>query len=297
MEKLNAPVFLKTVETGSFKKTADILGYTQAGISYIINAMEEEFGLRLFHREYGGVRLTSEGRELLPLIKQIADREHYLQEAINDLRDLNSGTVRVSTFYSVSIFWLPGIIRKFRDMYPGVKVEIINCDVDRDNERLIYDQEVDCGFMSDDPVLDIESFDLMEESFMIAVATDHPMAKKKKFPISQIGNYPYINMSYDRPGSDIFDKLFRNDPVPKPVFTVDDDFAAMAMVSQGLGTCIFPQLLLKDVPFPIKCLEFDKPFRRTIRLGTRSLDDCTLAARRFIQCARDWIRENDFSVS
>ena len=56
MEKLNASVFLKVVETGSFKRAADILGYTQAGISYIINAMEEECGLKLFYREYGGVR-------------------------------------------------------------------------------------------------------------------------------------------------------------------------------------------------------------------------------------------------
>ena len=61
MEKLNTTVFLKVVEIGSFKRTADILGYTQAGVSYIINAMEKEFGLTLFHREYGGVRLTSEG--------------------------------------------------------------------------------------------------------------------------------------------------------------------------------------------------------------------------------------------
>ena len=58
MDKLNATVFLKVVETGSFKRTADILGYTQAGISYIIVAMEQEFGLTLFHREYGGVSCT-----------------------------------------------------------------------------------------------------------------------------------------------------------------------------------------------------------------------------------------------
>ena len=172
MDKLNTAVFLKTVETGSFKKAADILGYTQAGVSYIIAAMEEEFEIRLFHREYGGVRLTSEGQKILPLIRQIADREHYLREALNDLKELNSGTVRVSTFYSVSIFWLPGIIRKFKDEYPGIDVEVINCDVDRDNERLIYDREVDCGFLSDDPAIGIETYDLMEESFMVALPKD-----------------------------------------------------------------------------------------------------------------------------
>ena len=42
MDKLNCNVFLTVVETGSFKRTADILGYTQAGISYIINSLEDE---------------------------------------------------------------------------------------------------------------------------------------------------------------------------------------------------------------------------------------------------------------
>ena len=53
MEKLNAEVFLKVVETGSFKKAADVLNYTQAGVSYIINAMEEEYGIKLFYNGKG----------------------------------------------------------------------------------------------------------------------------------------------------------------------------------------------------------------------------------------------------
>ena len=296
MDKLNTTVFLKTVETGSFKRAADVLGYTQAGVSYIISAMEEEFGIKLFHREYGGVRLTSEGQTLLPLIKQISDGEHFLSEAINEIKDLKSGTVRVSTFYSVSIFWLPGIIRKFKDQYPGIDVEVVHHDVDKENERLIYDRVVDCGFMSDEPTLSLDTYDLMEESFMIALPLDHPLAKKKKFPIDQVRNYPYIRMTYDRPDSDIFETIFSGGASPKTAFTVDNDFAAMSMVSQGLGICIFPQLLLKDPPFPMRVMGFDPPFKRTIRLGTRAINDCTFAAKAFIQCARKWVYENDFSV-
>ena len=295
MEKLNTAVFLKTVETGSFKRTADALGYTQAGVSYIIAAMEDDFGIKLFMREYGGVKLTPEGQQLLPLIKQIHDGEHFLREAVNDIKDLKSGTVRVSTFYSVSIFWLPGIIRKFKDTYPNINVEIINCDVDRDNERLIYEREVDCGFMSDDPVLSIESFDLMEESFMIALPPGHPFAKKKKIPISEVRNLPYIAMSYDRPDSDISETIFSDGAKPHKTFTADNDFAAMSMVNQGLGVCIFPQLLTKDPMFPVKFLPLDPPFKRTIRLGTRAVNDCTFAAKEFIRCTREWVRENGYS--
>ena len=75
MDKINTAVFLKTAETLNFRKTADELGYTQAGVSYIISAMEEELGLPLFIREYGGVKLTSEGRALLPQFRELAAAE------------------------------------------------------------------------------------------------------------------------------------------------------------------------------------------------------------------------------
>ena len=64
-------VFVCVAETGSFKAAAEELGYTQAGISYLVNALEKELGLTLFLREYGGVHLTTEGREVLGLVQAI----------------------------------------------------------------------------------------------------------------------------------------------------------------------------------------------------------------------------------
>ncbi len=294
MEKLNSDVFLKVVETGSFKRAADALGYTQAGISYIINAMEEEFGLKLFHREYGGVRLTPDGEYLHPLIQRIHDDEHYLQEAINEVRNLQTGTVRVLTFNSVYINWLPGIIRKFKERYPNIEFEISSCEEDSKAEEMIRNGDVDCGFLSNPPTLGIDYFPLMEDSFLATLPLDHPMADKKKFPLSEIGNYPYIMFSFDK--RDFNPLVFRDDITPQTVLTVDNDFAAMAMVSQGLGMAIFPQILLNDAPFPLRCLEFDPPVERTIVVATRSMDTCTRAAREFIRCVREWIEEQDFSL-
>lgn len=294
MEKLNTTVFLKVVETGSFKKAADSLGYTQAGISYIINAMEEEFGIVLFHREYGGVHLTPEGRQVIHLIRQIADWERYLQEAINDIRDLKSGKVRVCTFNSVYIHWLPGIIRKFRDRYPRIEVEIVPCEEDATAAQMICHREVDCGFVASIPPLDMDRYELMEESLMAVLPVDHPLAAEKNFPLSEAGNYPYILMAYDRP--DFLSKVFKGGIRPDVSITVDNDYAALNMVSQGLGFCIFPQLLLNDLPYPVRCLPFDTPIHRTVCLCVRSMDTCTRATREFVRCAREWVDENDFSV-
>ena len=291
MEKLNATVFLKVVETGSFKRAADILGYTQAGISYIINAMEEECGLQLFYREYGGVRLTPEGEILLPLIRNISDDEHYLEETVHDIKNLDSGTVRVASFNSVYVHWLPGIISEFKKSYPNINIEIFSFDEDRGMEEAIYNRQVDCGFMANPPAFsDIDFFDLMEEPLMVVMSEDHPMADRKAFPRSKLGEYPYIMMSYDKP--DFNDLLFKKGIKPKTAYTVDNDYAALAMASKGLGICICPQIQLNDMPFPIKYMEFDPPLRRKVGIGTRSLTGCTRAAREFIRTARRWVRVN-----
>lgn len=44
-------VFMKVVETKSITKAAEILGYTQSGVSHIIKNMEEDFDLQLFIRK------------------------------------------------------------------------------------------------------------------------------------------------------------------------------------------------------------------------------------------------------
>lgn len=166
MNKLNCNVFLAVVETGSFKRAADILGYTQAGISYIINSLEDELGLKLFYREHGGVRLTSDGENLLPLIRQVDLAERNLKDRVNNLKGLNAGKVRVSTFNAVSIHWLPGIMRTFKEKYPAIELEIISREDNQENEQLIFCREVDCGFLPEVPSAEIEFFGLLRDSYM-----------------------------------------------------------------------------------------------------------------------------------
>ena len=50
--------FVTVAKTGSFKKTAEILGYTQAGVSYMMSSLEQEMGTALFTRDHSGARLT-----------------------------------------------------------------------------------------------------------------------------------------------------------------------------------------------------------------------------------------------
>ena len=59
IQKYNA--LLKTIEYGSITRAAEVLSYSQSGISRMIQEVEKELGLSLLERGRGGVRLTAEG--------------------------------------------------------------------------------------------------------------------------------------------------------------------------------------------------------------------------------------------
>ncbi len=60
--------FVKTVEYGSFTKAAEMLNYTQSGISRMIADLEKEWNVTLLERGKSGVKLTSDGMKLLPYV-------------------------------------------------------------------------------------------------------------------------------------------------------------------------------------------------------------------------------------
>ena len=290
MDKINAKVFLTVVETGSFRKAAEVLDYTQAGVSYIISAMEEAVGLNLFVREHGGVRLSREGRTLMPYMQQLEAWEHRFMQTVNELNGLEKGVVRVQIFDSISIHWVPNIVRNFQADFPNIQIELISEEDPIRTEQMVLNGEVDCGFFWSDVTSKIDVFPLLEESLMAVVGPEHPMAKLEKFPIASLGEYPFISMRID--ANTAIGAIFRKRGItPKTVFSMDNDFAAISMVSKGLGYGIFPELLLRDIPYNVKCMQLDEPQRRTISIGTRSMKNCSRACCTFIEYTRNWVKE------
>ena len=289
MDKINTAVFLKTAETLNFRKTADELGYTQAGVSYIISAMEEELGLPLFIREYGGVKLTSEGRALLPQFQELAAAERLLRDRVDDLKNLDAGEIRVLVFYSISLHWIPEILERFHRDYPNIRVRLISCDETIPAQEMARRREVDCGFFVLPVSDDLEVIPVMDELMKASFAPEHPAAKLSRFPVADLDRYPFIHLTRDTEVAEIFRAYHK---APKVSFTSENDLSALAMVSKNLGYCINSSILQEDIPYPLVSLEFDEPISRTIGIGARSLRECPKAARMFMKYALDWLQEH-----
>ena len=104
-------IFLKVAELGNITLAADALSYTQSGISHAIAAMEREAGCTLFHRSKTGVTLTENGKALLPMVQDLVNKQHSLDQAMDALSSRVSGTLRVGSFTSFTAIWMAKIIQ------------------------------------------------------------------------------------------------------------------------------------------------------------------------------------------
>ena len=96
-------ILLRTVEIGNITKAADLLGYTQSGISRIIGKVEEELGTSLVHRNRTGITLRSEAEPLLHIITQIIQLENQLCQASESIRKNGGGCIRIATFRTAAV--------------------------------------------------------------------------------------------------------------------------------------------------------------------------------------------------
>lgn len=131
--------FVKTVDTGSFTKAADSLNYAQSSISKMIADLEKEWGISLLQRNKKGVCLTSSGKQILPYVRKIVSDFEEIQQKVNEINGIQSGTVRIGTFSSVAINWLPDVFARFQKDYPGIDYEMLLGDY----------EEVENGSMKD----------------------------------------------------------------------------------------------------------------------------------------------------
>ncbi|HIW76501.1 MULTISPECIES: LysR family transcriptional regulator [Gordonibacter] len=282
--------FLKVAETGSFKEAARELDYTQAGVSYLVNALEKELGVPLLVREYGGARPTAEGADLLTYARDVVNAERRLAARLADLQHLEGGSVRVAAFTSTAIQWLPGMAKEFLRRHPAVDLDIACIDDQAKLEEAVRRGDFDCGFAVLPVKRGLEAVPLASDPMLIAVSPDHPLAAAKHFPAAALAAEPYIRLES---GEDTeMDAVFRANAVePHVRFSITSDYAAMSLVSAGLGFGVLPSLIVKDAPFPLVTMPPEVPVNREIALVLRSEATASAAARAFVEVAQEWVRK------
>lgn len=252
MTLLMYQVFKTVAEQGSFRKAADLMGLTPSAVSHAIASLESELGFSVLNRNKAGVTLTNYGDHLLPYVNTVLNSDESLQQAVAEFNGLKKGTVKIGSFSSVCTTWIPDVIHSFGKLYPGIHIEIFQGTYD-DVVYWLKNGIVDLGFLSVSSAGDLPIEPLYRDPLLCVM----PKGVRKDGQESCIGidemrQYPFVAQR-ESTDADIQNFLKENSLAVHSSYHVVDDLSTVAMVANGFGICLMPELTMQDIPYEVDC--------------------------------------------
>lgn len=287
MQIENFKIFADLVETKSFSKAAKLNNITQSAVSQQARAMERHFKTLLIDRSQKQFQLTREGMRVYDSSKELLHAYDKLLSELQEMKKVISGTIRISTIYSIGLHELPPYIKKFLHDYPSVNVR-----VEYRRSNLVYEDilhnSVDFGLVAfPAKVRQIEMLPFRNDRLVLITHPHHVLAKRTDIELRELQGHKFIGFDPDIPTRKAIDHIFRENRLDiEPVMEFDNIETVKRAVEIDHGIAIVPQATVMQEGkqgslsiVPIKGKEFTRPLAILHRKG-RVL---TPAMRKFVE--------------
>ena len=229
--------------------------------------MEGELGFTVLNRSKNGVTLTNYGEHLLPYVNAVLNSDESLQQAVSEFNGLKRGKVKLGCFSSVCTNWLPDIMRSFQKKYPDIEIEVFQGTYD-DVVYWLKNGVVDLGFLSTSSAKDIPIEPLWRDPLLCIVPKGMQKQKESDFmDIEEMQNHQFVTQR-ESTDADIQNFLKENSLNVQSNYHVVDDLSTIAMVANGFGICLMPQMVMRDIPYEVDCYPVQPYAERVIGLAT-----------------------------
>lgn len=290
MDTKKYKVMLAVDDYGSFTRVGEELGYTQSGITQMMKSLEKEIGFPLFIKHSHGVTLTDEAKALIPSIRSMINASEVINQEIAKMKGAQKGTIKIGTYLSCSIHWIPKIIRDFQINYPDIQFKIIE---GLENELPIWIQEhrVDIGFLSHQKKEAYKFLPVMDDAYYAVLPKGHPFTEYDEIPMKLLEEAPFITTDYN-PGSDTHRILKKYNIQPNIRHYTINEFSSLSMVEHDLGITILPGLLLRGQVGNFELRPITPKVFRRLGLAFSSEEELSPASKVFLKYAKDFLLDD-----
>jgi DNA-binding transcriptional LysR family regulator len=248
MQIENFKIFADLVETKSFSKSAKINGITQSAVSQQARAMERHFKTLMIDRSQKQFQLTREGLRVYEAAKEMLHTYDKLISELQEMKKVISGTIRISTIYSIGLHELPPYIKRFLHDYPSVNVR-----VEYRRSNLVYEDilhnSVDFGLVAF-PLKQrqIEILPFRNDRLVLIAHPNHPLAKVGgEIDLKELSGQKFIGFDPDIPTRKAVDQIFRDNKLEiEPVMEFDNIETVKRAVEIDHGIAIVPQATVQQ---------------------------------------------------
>ena len=159
-----------------------------------------------------------------------------------------------------------------------------------DVEQWLRDGTVDLAFVTLPAPDNTRAIPLAEDELLAILPKGHPLAAQPRIDAARLGREPFISLPKSS-DHDIHRALDKAGITPNIRFTTKDDYAVIAMVEQGLGVSVVPELLVRGRGQNVELRPLEPRATRTIALALPQ-GAASPAVEAFAEAAVAWLKEN-----
>lgn len=246
MELSQLTIFLTVASERSFSRAAQKLARTQPAISLAVQRLESEIGEKLLDRSLKDGTLTDAGKVVYEYARKFENLRREMLNSLSELRDKQTGKLIIGANESGALYLLTHI-RAFRQLYPGVQVEVRRS-LSRNIPDEVLGNAIDLGVVSYKPGnRNLNTTVIYNDAIAFIVHPDHAFAARRQISIRDLGAETVIAHNITSPYRQIVLDAFQKYQVP---LRMDLEMPTVEtikkMVQDRMGVAFVPRMCVQS---------------------------------------------------
>ena len=287
MDSKKLEILMTAVDLGSFTKASEVVGYTQSGLTHLVDSLEREIGLTLVRRDRSGISLTKEGELLMPTIREFLRANAKLENEITAISEKKRETIRIAAYASIAMHWMPEILYRFRRVCPEIDVDLRMVDHELEPFELLEKGRTDVIFAAKQENFPYDWTPLCQDAMYAILPPDYPVNGRAVFPIEEFGGKDFL-MPYGRFDIDVNAAFRKNLVTPNIRPCHVDDETVIRMVGKGLGLSMMAEMMLRGRTSGVIILPIAPATGRELGMGMHMREQMPEGIVRLRECVLDF---------
>ena len=245
-------VFLAVVEYLHFTRAAEALYISQPAVSAAIQNLEEQYGVRLFHRIGRQIEITEAGKLLQAEAQKIIDQVVLTERGLQELNDLQRGELKLGSSLTIGNYWLPDKISQFKRQYPGISVNCTLANTEEICEGTATGQ-FDLGLVEGEvkPALktSLEEEIVGSDRLLIVVGKSHPWFERTKISLTELSTTDWVMREPGSGTQQRFEEALQNWGIEVTelniILVLNSGEMVKAVIENGVGATAISELMVK----------------------------------------------------
>ena len=290
MDSKKIRALLTIAESKSITSAAEKLGYTQPGLTNMMNSLEAEMGLELLVRGKSGAKLSAYAQDLLPLFHKFIEADSELMNNAERIKEKYTYSLRIGAYSSAARSWMPSILSSYKGSNIKTVTELTVTNIHNLYSN-VRDGILDCAIVSlqEELMKDLEWIPLHSDELLAVIPEDVPF-EGAVFSVELFDDAEFLMPSggFDM---DILPALNAGGHPSKAIlrYTNLDDAAILSMVSHNLGYSILSELVVQGMAENVRLLKLSPPTFRELGIIIVPGWEENNNLRNFVSCAKETI--------